>query len=526
MKNTTIYTILFLIVGGIACFIFFRYAYPYHLFHREQMLLFTYTAEQMAEYLKHPAVLSCLAGDFMTQFFHYSNIGPAVVAIIMSLLGLLTYVSCRKWTNVGIATVIAALIFGWETLRFCHISYPLAGTLSLIGSLSLFLLINKLKGKWSFLLGSLCGIILCYWWFGYGLFLFAFLSILSALTHQKNYIGAVLMTTAALLLPPIIAKSYLMMPSQAYIYPATIGWGMPDFESERILGLNTEDYFGNWDKINDLAYDGAPGKSISVCYNLANAMQEQLPDRLMNYYQPAALGLFMPIGEESTYLSTQLAGEVWFHLGDMTMAEHAAILSMIFSPQHKSARMVKRLAEINLINGDDAAARKYLYLLTKTIAYKQWAQDRMPGNESTEVKEWLKKKRTFLPQKDTIRLSSTDVARSLHLLLEANPNNRMARDYLLCFDLLMKDLPAFIKDYELYHPDEEPNRLYAEAWLIHLFQKRASGDEIKATGMNPAVIKEFNEYNYLHNQYGGNPSALENRFGKTYWFYFQFAQFQ
>ena len=42
----------------------------------------------------------------------------------------------------------------------------------------------------------------------------------------------------------------------------------------------------------------------------------------------------------------------------MTMAEHASLLSMIFSPQNKSVRMVQRLAEINLINGDNEAARK------------------------------------------------------------------------------------------------------------------------------------------------------------------------
>lgn len=96
-------------------------------------------------------------------------------------------------------------------------------------------------------------------------------------------------------------------------------------------------------------------------------------------------------------------------------------------------------------------------------------EKRTPGKESPEVKEWLKYKRSYLPQKDTLRLSSTDVVKSLHLLMEANPANQMARDYLLCFDLLMKDLSAFLKDYKRYHTGA-PNRLYAEALLIHLYQ--------------------------------------------------------
>ena len=58
-------------------------------------------------------------------------------------------------------------------------------------------------------------------------------------------------------------------------------------------------------------------------------------------------------GPHSTYLTIYAANEVWFALGDMTMAEHAAILGMIFSPHHTGARAVKRLAEINLVNGDE-----------------------------------------------------------------------------------------------------------------------------------------------------------------------------
>lgn len=519
------YLFLTMTICGAACFLFFRFAYPYHLIHREQMLLFTYTAGQIADYFNHPAPLACLGGDFLTQFFHHINTGAAIVALTMTLLGTLAYFSCRKWMDARIALTAAILIFVWESMRFCQISYPLSGTISLIGALSVFLLTDKLKGKWEFSIGSVCGIIVCYCLFGYGMFVFTLPALLSAFTRKKNYAGVCGMVIVTLVLPPMAARKYLVMPSQAYSSPATLWYGAPDFENERILGLNTEDYSANGDKINELVRKGAPGNSISVCYNLANAMQGRLPERLMSYYQPAALGLFMPVNEQSTYLSTQLAGEVWFQLGDMTMAEHAAILSMIFSPQNKNVRMVRRLAEINLINGDYEAAGKYVRILSKTLFYKQWAQDRIPGKESAEVKEWLKYKRACLPRKDTLRLSATDVTKSLHLLLEANPDNRMALDYLLCFDLLMKDLASFLNDYEHYHTGS-PGRLYAEALLIHLYRKHATGKEIKERGIHPAVIKDFNEYNRLHAQGQGNPSVLENRFGKTYWFYYQFAQFQ
>ena len=162
MQHDTRYLFLSMTISGVACFLFFRFAYPYHLLHREQMLLFTYTVDQFIDYFNHPAPLSCLGGDFLTQFFHNINMGAAVVALTMAALGTLTYFTCRKWTNRWIAIGISIVVFIWESLRFCQIQYPFSATLSLIGALSLFLLTDKLKGKWDFFIGSICGTMLCY----------------------------------------------------------------------------------------------------------------------------------------------------------------------------------------------------------------------------------------------------------------------------------------------------------------------------------------------------------------------------
>ena len=75
MQHDTRYLFLSMTISGVACFLFFRFAYPYHLLHREQMLLFTYTVDQFIDYFNHPAPLSCLGGDFLTQFFHNINMG-------------------------------------------------------------------------------------------------------------------------------------------------------------------------------------------------------------------------------------------------------------------------------------------------------------------------------------------------------------------------------------------------------------------------------------------------------------------
>lgn len=416
MKHIKIWFAILALLCGIGAFCFFYLAYPYHLEHREQMLLFTYTWEQFSSYWDHPAALACLLGDFFTQFLHFRIIGPLIVALALVKLETMAFLTFRKWMNGWIAVILSILLFTWEGMRLCETHYPLASTAALIGGLFLFLCVAQLKGRWTFLIGGFLGVLLGYYLFGYGMYAFVLSYTIETFKRHKNYkhaaylaaqvhetgtythcscmqesiaisIEGIILPLIGILLPVSTANSFLMMPAEAYSYPATNWYSEPNFSDERILGLNAEYYHDDWNKIIELVYQGTPSNDASMCYNLANAMQGKLAERLMNYYQPAGLALFMPINEHSTYLSTQLASEVWFRLGDMTMAEHAAILSMIFSPNHKNVRMVKRMAEINLINGENEAAQKYLHMLSKTLFYRDWAKERMPGMESERIKQ-------------------------------------------------------------------------------------------------------------------------------------------
>ena len=249
--------------------------------------------------------------------------------------------------------------------------------------------------------------------------------------------------------------------------------------------------------------------------------RNRLPDRLMDGYQPASQGLFLPVAPHSTYLTIYAANEVWFALGDMTMAEHAAILGMIFSPHHTGARAVKRLAEINLVNGDEAAAMKYLRLLQKTMCYRDWAERRIPGKQTAEVCQWLERKRLLLPATDTLR-SSADIPLSLRHLLRNNPDNTLACDYLLCFDLLNKDIglsPEIIGSLlqRSFLPDCMP-----KVYLSILPGKRLRWMKWKMN-IPPQVLDEFGDYTRLYEANGGNGAPLQAKYGKTYWFYFHYA---
>ena len=199
----------------------------------------------------------------------------------------------------------------------------------------------------------------------------------------------------------------------------------PNFERERILKYDCEYYFNRVSKLKE--DDAAPQGLLPTYYtNLIDAKQQNMPPNLLSRMKYGINALFIPVAPTTNPQSIYAANELWFELGDMTLAEHATILGMIFSPHNKGSRALKRLAEINLINQDDEAAKKYLRMLQKTIVHDDWATERMPGQQSERVQKWLAVKRSFLPKVDVIR-NNADVQTSLCNLLDANPNNLLAQ---------------------------------------------------------------------------------------------------
>ena len=460
------------VLGAVACFVFFQCYYPYHSFHREQVALFLYSEEFIVDLLMQPGGASILGGEFLTQFFYFIGGGATVITLLLLLLGLLAYWCFRRWAGHWIALVLSVAICLWEGGRLCLVNYPLASTLSVMGILAILRLVSFKGPK----------------------------------RLWKN--------TAALVV------LLLFVPFQPM--PGVKAWGKPNFYLEHLLALDTNTYFGRWEKVGQLTERDSRNNLNTYYYNLSNAMRGQLPDKLMNYYQPFSQGLFLPVDPSGSYLSFMAVNELWFQLGDMTMAEHSGILGMISTRDHRSARMLKRMAEINLINGDDEAALKYLRMLQKTWKYKAWAEQRMPGQQTPEVQQWLKYKGQYIPKSDTLR-ASADARLSLRHLLKSNPDNELAYHYLLCYELLNKDITSFVQDFI---PEKGiPSRLYHEAILIHLIrlQGNLTEEDFKTYRFSPEVLQDFQDYTRIYEQNQGNGAALQTKYGRTYWFYYHFA---
>jgi len=297
-------------------------------------------------------------------------------------------------------------------------------------------------------------------------------------------------------------------------------WGHPNEISEVAMGLTVEAALENWDAVAALAAEDRQSETGTYYYNLANAMHGTLPDRLLDYYQPFERGLFLPVGPQSTPFQIACAGDVWFALGDMTMAERDAMLGMTFSPAHTGPRYLRRMAETNLVTGDFEAASKYLRILLNDPHERKWALERFPDAWSPEYRRRIEEKRALLPRFDVVHgMDQTPII--LRVLLGSNPANKPALDYLLCYDLLTKDLDAFVGDYD---PSLTRSHLYEEAMLIFLAAKGGmTEDNFRHYNITPQTFARFNRFVTIYKQDGGSGRNLTGEFGKTYWYYFYFA---
>ena len=291
---------------------------------------------------------------------------------------------------------------------------------------------------------------------------------------------------------------------------------------EHLLELDLAARSGDWNRILEIADPASTISAEAYYLNLAHAMTGRLTDSLMYRYQPFERGLFLPVDQNQDLFTIWAAGEVWFRLGEMTMAEHSAILSLAFSEGHKSEKDFVRLAQINLITGDDNAAAKYLTQLLEYPEHRRWALEYMPGRQSPEAKARLEEKRALLPlSKDRIHPGS-DAVSALQALMEANPGNLTARDYLLCHHILTKNITAFA---EAYQPVPNAPRVYQEAILIHLAaSNQINPAKLSEYCIDPPVFEDFSRYTDIYIRTSGNSHALEKDFRYSYWFYNHFAR--
>lgn len=207
-----------------------------------------------------------------------------------------------------------------------------------------------------------------------------------------------------------------------------------------------------WDKIIEKAEKKPATTPLSVsCVNLALSQKGMLADRLFEFYQNGGEGLFPTFTRDM--ISPVSTAEIFFRLGMVNDAERYMFEAQEAIPNYrKSARLTRRIIECEIINGNYKVAAKLLRRLLKTLFYSNWANQTMAllGNEKAinrhpvygKLRKYREKKQDFL-------FSDREMDQMLGLLFLNDNHNRMAYEYLMCYELLQRDMEKFMQYYPL-----------------------------------------------------------------------------
>lgn len=520
-RKTTLISVGVLTIFCVLLAIFYKTVYPSHLLWQEQNQIFLNTHHWLSTYFDSPAWLGCLAGDWLTQFYCNTMVGAIILALAVGCCTLLFAIILFRLLP-SITALILTVLSGILTAA-CSMpaATPLSFFICLAGGLCLGLIYIRIPvGKNRSLDISPLLVIPAYWAFGFGaLFTALAMSLLSIKRYHRSGVkgykwpAVIIAPVLAFATPALLCGHYALPYSKALLYPGIARPSLPEYESEERLAISDALWQRDYEKVKRLALKvETPDDFSAFHYYLASALQDSLPDNLLKY-SLRNLGTLTSIGENTPLPIINIMNDLYYELGDMTYAERATMMRNVFSPRNRNVRMIRRLAEINLISGDTLAANKYLRILDKTHAYADWSAQHTPGQMSHETEKEIIRRRTLSNSKDNIRLG--DNCRNILLeLLESNPGNTLALDYLLCTDLMLKDMDTFKMDYDTYCMSKgkpRNKRLYQEALMIYLAGTDASEEDWNRYIVSKNLIEQFNIYSNQR----GNPA-----FQDTYWYYF------
>lgn len=471
LKISAILIAALFLLWTVGCFWLFQSRFRYHLFFVEQNQLFLNTPDCLAAYFSKPAWLACMAGDWVQQFYHFKLAGPALLAISILFFGAFTFLSLRvcipakaggflrRWCPALLALALMTI----EARLFIYENAKLGSLYALGGGVALWYAYHCLREK--FFGRSPVGMVsdailftfsaaICFWLSGYGVLAFLALELLSCPACRRIPAGAVLAVLLALCFSGKVCTHYRKDRKQALLYPGPGRWvsAQKAHGVEDLLTYYIEYGRGNYRQILDLYEHSRNAKTpeMSFFYSASASRLGILPDKLLKMKKPN-LGTFIHLDSKSNLFTIEMAAELYYLIGDMTYTERACMHANNFSPTKRCASLIRRLAEANLVIGDYAGAEKYLMQLRKSFIYRKWAEDHTPGSFSEEVLGEIEYKRRFLNNANEIRIGD-NCHTILTGLLDANRDNTVALDYLLCTDIIANQKAMFMRDYQKYGP--------------------------------------------------------------------------
>lgn len=543
--------LLLTLVFGVAVFVFWRFRYPFVLAYQEQLQLFLFDGDYFAERMAEPGGLARYIAEFLVQFYNGAAIGAAIIAVLMMLTQRLV------WRVMGIN--------GYYVLSFIPVAmlwYAMSDESVLLTYVVALLLSLAVMAGWRsiekcnrYVRWSLVVVLLplLYWLLGPMVLMVA----AWVLPLSVVYAAGLILLSAHFLPYPmmrvILGIGYYRIPvtlpyvlmaipvvilllgygvrrlpapkpwmnwAQGLLAAVLVVWPQQFGYDQKKYELIEYDYLvriRDWNGIIRKAEKKMPDLPMSVsATNLALAMTNQLGERAFDFYQRGAEGLLPRF--ERNFATSQLTGEIYFHLGLINTAQRFAFEAMEAIPNYnKSARVVKRLAETNLINGQYQVARKYLQMLEKTVFYRPWAQRTMAmlGDEDAINRHPLYGTLRQYRLQDDFLFSEQELDKICGQLFMHNHQNQMAVQYLLMLPLMDRDIPRFMNYAEYVQGRVQYNPRHSQEAIAFAFMQQR---QQPLQGLvSPFILQQMNDFARIYSQDKNSPGLQQ--FRNTAWYY-------
>ena len=542
---------LLTVAFGLAVFLFWTFRYPFALTYQEQLQLFLFDGDFFCDRMAEPGGFARYIAEFLVQFYNGAAIGAAIIALLYMLAQRLTWRLMRSKSEGSYPLSFLPVLMLWYAMG--DESVMLTYTVALVIALGVMVALRK----WIGWITAIILIPVLYWLIGPMVLLVALLMLPWTLMVAALIYALALMLLSAHFLPFPMLR--VMLGISYYRFPETLPYvlmaipvvvallvwlsrkdylkwvpAVPAIVVLLILGMffiprgfNAKKYelieydhlvrVQNWNAIIAKAEKQMPDLPMSVsATNLALGMTNQLGDRAFDFYQRGSEGLLTKF--ERNFATTQLTGEIYFWLGLVNTAQRFAFEAMEAIPNYnKSARVVKRLAETNLINGQYKVAEKYLKMLEKTVFYRPWAQRTMAllGNEKAINEHPLYGTlRQYRLQEDFL-FSDRELDKICGQLFVHNQQNQMAAQYLVMLPLLDNDMPRFMQYVQVVQNKINYNPRHCQEGIAFAFMQQRQ--QPPRGVVSQLILQQMNEFAQAYSQDRNSPEL--NRFRNTVWYY-------
>ena len=229
--------------------------------------------------------------------------------------------------------------------------------------------------------------------------------------------------------------------------------------------------------------------------------------------------------EESSMTQLKMC-DTFIELGNVNYAEKLA--SEFLVEKGAAGIILEKLAWINIIKEQESAARIYLNALKKDLIYRHRASSMLSSLKSgfePDEAAYIHRINSYMRRDGNARLNKESIEEMLTGLIEHNPGNRMAFEYLMACYLFAGQLDKIAENIgRLNHLGyQEVPTLYEEAMLIYYGSRRQKLN-LNELNIKRETIERYKRFVQLCNSMQQNPQVVLQRligeFGTTYFFYY------